>query len=315
MADGPGKAEAGPVERLGQGGGEVRGSGIGAVRREAAAEVDHVGRARAGVHLAHPVEQGHAPSTRLCPGLDVAQERAHVHVDAGQPHPALPRRRGGEGLEVGGAEAELARGEAHGQHGRGLGLDVRVEAEKHRQVDVMPGLVAAHPVELGQSVELVGGLHRDPAQRVARRRGVDDREQVGVGLADPLERRPVGGDAGCAGARPLTAGHDVGAPAPVREELGDGRQVVGLEGVLPHPGRGERRFDSPGGPVDGRDVDDVQRGAVDLGGPRQPVAEDRVRRHGVGRDRPGVHRCRSRVSRHARQYSTIQNLRSTLSPE
>ena len=61
------------------------------------------------------------------------------------------------------------------------------------------------------------GLHGDPAQWCAGGCLVDGREQVGVGLADTLERRPAGRDPGGPRAGPLTAGDDVGTP-PARGE-------------------------------------------------------------------------------------------------
>ena len=84
--------QPGAAEAVGERRGEVGGRRVGAVRREPATEVDDLGRARTGVHLADAVEERDGAAARDRPGRDVAQQRAHVDVDAEQTEPAGPHR-------------------------------------------------------------------------------------------------------------------------------------------------------------------------------------------------------------------------------
>ena len=100
-------------------------------------------------------------------------------------------------------------------------------------------------------------------------------------------------------------GDDVGTPATPGQHLGDGREVVGLEGVLPHPGPREGRARRRPPPRSARRRRRRTGGSRTSGRRRQPLAEHRVqrpsRRRAAPGDRWGV------CWRHARQYSTIQN--------
>ena len=117
-------------------------------------------------------------------------------------------------------------------------------------------------------------LDGDPAERRAVGRGPYGGPQVGVGLADPLERDPLVRDAGPPGDRPLAARDDVGAEAArcvrggqPRDDRGD---VVRLERVRAQPRIGERRPEVRGGRVERGDRrDEAGRPEPARGGPER----------------------------------------------
>ena len=177
------------------------------------------------------------------------------------------------------------------------GADVGVQAEQHRQARCR---APPSDADAGRAAQR-GGRSSSADSTATHRSGrpgcglVDGREQVGVGLADAFERRPGCGDSRGAGARPLPAGHHVGAPAAGREHLGDGRQVVGLERVLPHPRVREGHLHRGGRFGQRGHVDDVERASRTAR--RPPVSRSRsARSPGLGTGSRGM--VRSRVERH-----------------
>ena len=72
-----------------------------------------------------------------------------------------------------------------------LGRDVRVEPDEDVERRPAAASEPGAPRHPGEDLRLVGRFERDPAERRAGRRGPDGRAQVGVGLADALERDPV----------------------------------------------------------------------------------------------------------------------------
>ena len=100
------------------------------------------------------------------PRGDVAQVRAHVHVDAGagadRPATPQPAQRGERGRRH---SAELARSEADGQSRRGLGVDVGVEPKQARPSRCrVLNRATCVAVECDELCQFVGRLDRQPAQ-------------------------------------------------------------------------------------------------------------------------------------------------------
>ena len=240
-----------------QGGGKSRGDGLGAVGRETTTEVDRVGRDRA---VVAPRAHGRAATARprLRPGQHVAQVRAHVHVDARAAGGRHATSSCGEGLEISGAlmpnllvaarrpVRERSRAARRGLRRRSTGRSRSLPSASR----------GAGRCEIAEPSQLVGGLDREPADRRTRRLPVDDRDQVGVGLADALDGRQRRAHAWPPRALAHSpARHHVGSPTPGREDLDDRRQVVGLERVLPHPRRAGRPPRPRRRPRTGRGVD------------------------------------------------------------
>ena len=73
--------------------------------------------------------------------------------------------------------------------------DVRVEPDEHLERRATVAAEAGAGGERDERVQLLGALHRDPAERGAVGRGPDRGAQVARVLADPLEREPVVGQA------------------------------------------------------------------------------------------------------------------------
>src|SRR5205809_615686 len=80
---------------------------------------------------------------------------------------------------------------AHGQATVGLGADVRIEPEEDIE---WPG-EGSTPCEAGERPGFGWRLDGEPANRPADARRADDGGQVVVGLAHPLDRDPLVGDA------------------------------------------------------------------------------------------------------------------------
>ena len=196
--------------------------------------------------------------------------------------------------------------------GAGLRSHVGVQPEEDGQLEVAAAeRRTPQLVQLGEALQLVGRLDRHPPQRRPGRGLVDGGEQVRVGLPDALEGRPAGGDAGGAGTRPLPEGDDVGAPSARGQHLGDGREVVGLERVLPHPRVREGHLDRGRGFGQRGHVDDVEGGPELHGRGPQPLSQHVDRPASAQAARQW--REESRATR--REYSIIQIFRSTLSHE
>ena len=138
-------------------------------------------------------------------------------------------------------EAELAGLGTDRQAGQRLRLDRRVEPEQ----DIEPWRASPDGPsrEAAESGRLIRRLDRRPQDGIAAPGCPDHGPQVGLGLADALERDPAVWNACPPGDRPFAARHDVRAQAKLAEPADDGRHVIGLDRVLAQPrvgkGRGE----------------------------------------------------------------------------
>ena len=178
--------------------------------REAAADVERVERREPAAEQAdHRQSSPHG----VAPRVDRAQLRADVEVDPARSQRATAvaaeplDERGRLGL----GQPELRRALTDGQLGDGVGHHVRIEpdedVERRSRTDPQPGAAR----QAGQDLGLVGRFEGDPQERaVAAGRGADRLAQVGIGLADTLERDPLVRDAGAPSDRPLAPRHDVG---------------------------------------------------------------------------------------------------------
>ncbi len=102
--------------------------------------------------------------------------------------------------DLGLGHAELRAAGSDGETGQRLGGDVRVQPVEHVE------RWCTDPFRfVGQCPSLLRRLDGDPPERLPIGRGARRGPEVGPGLADPLERRPVVRDPGPARLRPLPA--------------------------------------------------------------------------------------------------------------
>jgi hypothetical protein len=159
--------------------------------------------------------------------------RADVHVDAGDPHAgerrclAIQRK----GFVVG--DTELALAQSRGDVGMGLGVDVRIDAQ--RNGGLAPH-VARNPV---QAFDFAVGLHVE-AQDSGGERGA----HLGFGLAHPGEDSLRRGAAGGEHPRQLATRYDIEAGAKPGKQVEDGEVGICLHRVAdqhvpPGASRGE----------------------------------------------------------------------------
>ena len=183
-------------------------------------------------------QQRQAPADGVAPGVDRAQLRADVEVDPAPrsgPSAPIPRRRRQLGL----GHAELRAPAPDGEAGVRLRRDVRVQAEEDVEPRPAAGAEPGAPGDRQQRGGLLGALDGHPAERVAVRSRPDRGPEVGVGLADALERDPIVPDAGPRAAAHSPRRDDVRPEAPAAPGGHDRRDVVRLDRVLAEPRVGE----------------------------------------------------------------------------
>ncbi len=159
--------------------------------------------------------EGERPPDAVAPGVDRAELRPDVEVDAAQAQAAAGGPDDIDRLgQLGLGQAELAEPpRPTAKRGMRLGRDVGVEAEQH--VDWPSGRHArVRPAEPARRASRARRPTRRRASSSASpsRGRPDGRPQVGVGLADALERDPRVGDAGRRRSGPLAARDTTFAP-------------------------------------------------------------------------------------------------------
>jgi hypothetical protein len=157
-----------------------------------------------------------------------------------QPASAKPATARGDEVEAGRnlglGHSELGAARPDRQAGVRLRGNVRIEAQEDvdRWATAPPDTDS--PGQPGQRVDLVGGLDRKPAQRVPVGCRLDGSPEVGIGLADALERDLRIGQSGPPGDGPFTARYDrCAGSCRGRRRADDRGNVVGLDGVVTEP--------------------------------------------------------------------------------
>ena len=192
----------GPPPRTGPATGRVPGSPTG----KPAADVEGVEARPAG---AQEREQRERPADPVAPRVHRAQLGADVEVDPARPQRAVrPASAAMAPGELGLGHPELGGAAAHGEVRVRLGRHVGVEPEQDverrgaaRRAQRQPG----PPRDRRQRLQLLGALHRDPAQRMPAAAARTAARRSAGGLADALERDPRVRHPGRARRGPLAA--------------------------------------------------------------------------------------------------------------
>ena len=194
------------------------------------------------------------------PGVDRAELRSDVQVDAARPQTARPRRRR-PSTAAAISVSVIPNFEAPAPTARPaerLRSDVGVEPVEDVEPRVRrPRATARAPARAASSRRFEG----HPAQRI-----LDGRPsrgaQVARRLADALERDALVGHAGSPGDRPLAARDHVGTEPACGDRRDDRRDVVRLDRVLADDGSGKASRDVRAGASSVGEVGDEDRRAV-----------------------------------------------------
>ena len=193
---------------------------------------------------------------------------------------------------------ELRRAGTDGQAGVRLGRHIGVRADE--DVERRPAAVGAQAGRIGerdQPLQLIAQFDGHPRQWRPIDCGPDRGPQIGIGLADALQRDRVVRHACPSRDRPLAGRHDVRAQTAPGEPGHDRRDVVRLDRVAPMPRVREGVGERVGGGVERGDVGDERGRAEPLRGrsERRSEQRDAIRercpgagRTGRGRGRPYV---------------------------